>query len=629
MKRLGLSTICNRFAAALLLLVLAMLAFGSPAFASVYGKGDYNTCKYQIDCPPPPTVIKLPSGLEVAINLTNGQHISVAKGYTITITPLNGTGKSFKQASIYIGEKLGITTKPSTDGSVSWHWDPKVLHNNVVKIIVTDTDDKDQNFTYNVILDESTNPINTGGTTGGGGGGSGGVISSDEAPAPSGIAAIGAKLADLVKSTIQKLPQPVIYVFPWLIFLLLAANMTVLYLQAKRELAEKRTLDGLIAHEKAVNDAKTNLIELVSHYVRTPLTLIRSGVEMLKEPAVSAATLSQIQSAVKSFSTNVEAAISANLQPLMDTNITTLEPVNFGSRKALVRLWLPLILTSGFAFTFVYLANHWTQYSAGAIDAATLVLVFTLAGFTSYQLFRRLALHRLDNANAHKVLADEKLVDETRDKVINQTSTVLKTELERLSAATASLPKDNSTKFIFQGQDRLKELTDRLAVAARIRGSFSDQPYTTVNASELYNQAVQKVNDKAKANNVNIGLEQDQPLATQNPDLLAQVLGSLLDNAVSYSPAQSSVSIHADAEPHQNSLVVTDHGAGIPQEKLSQLFQPFSRIEGAEDFSHEGLGFSLYLDKLIMLYLGGDIAIESTPNQATSAKLVWAPAIAG
>jgi len=251
-----------------------------------------------------------------------------------------------------------------------------------------------------------------------------------------------------------------------------------------------------------------------------------------------------------------------------------------------------------------------------------------LVGFASYQLFRRLALHRLDNANAHKVLADEKLVDDTRDKVINDTSAVLKTELDRLSAATASLPRDNNTKFIFQGQDRLKEVTERLAVASRIRGSFSDQPFTTVNASELYNQAVQKVNEKVKANNINIGLEQDQQLVTQNPDLLAQVLGSLMDNAVSYSPAQSSVSIHADAEPHQNTLVVTDHGSGIPQEKLTQLFQPFSRIEGAEDFTHEGLGFSLYLDKLIMLYLGGDIAIESTPNQATTAKLVWAPTVA-
>jgi len=120
-------------------------------------------------------------------------------------------------------------------------------------------------------------------------------------------------------------------------------------LQAKRELAEKRTLDGLIAHEKAVNEAKTNLIELVSHYVRTPLTLIRSGVEMLKAPVVPQTTIDQVQASVKSFSTNVEAAVSAQLQPLVDTNITMLEPVSFKSRKALLHVWLPLILTSGFA----------------------------------------------------------------------------------------------------------------------------------------------------------------------------------------------------------------------------------------------------------------------------------------
>ena len=51
------------------------------------------------------------------------------------------------------------------------------------------------------------------------------------------------------------------------------------------------------------------------------------------------------------------------------------------------------------------------------------------------------------------------------------------------------------------------------------------------------------------------------------------------------------------------------------------LFQPFSKIEGFENFDHEGMGFSLYLDKLIMEYLGGSINLQSEENQGTTVDL--------
>jgi K+-sensing histidine kinase KdpD len=51
------------------------------------------------------------------------------------------------------------------------------------------------------------------------------------------------------------------------------------------------------------------------------------------------------------------------------------------------------------------------------------------------------------------------------------------------------------------------------------------------------------------------------------------------------------------------------------------LFQAFSKTEGAETFNHEGMGFSLYMDKLIMNYLVGDIRVESAPQKGTKVVL--------
>jgi signal transduction histidine kinase len=78
-----------------------------------------------------------------------------------------------------------------------------------------------------------------------------------------------------------------------------------------------------------------------------------------------------------------------------------------------------------------------------------------------------------------------------------------------------------------------------------------------------------------------------------------------------------------NAENHKSglNLNVTDHGEGIAPEKLSLLFKPLSRVEEAEDFTHQGMGLSLYVNRLIMHYLGGEISATSKVGQGTTMKL--------
>jgi len=68
----------------------------------------------------------------------------------------------------------------------------------------------------------------------------------------------------------------------------------------------------------------------------------------------------------------------------------------------------------------------------------------------------------------------------------------------------------------------------------------------------------------------------------------------------------------------KTSVTVTDSGAGMTQEQVDQLFQPFTRTESALVFSYEGLGFSLFLDRLLMKYMEGDVQVKSQPSLGTS-----------
>ncbi len=81
------------------------------------------------------TVVQTDSGLQVAINLSDGQAIP-STGYYITITPLNGQGKSFDKAEIYLDGVLAYSGAPDETGTLKWLWDTTKTPATKVKVIV-------------------------------------------------------------------------------------------------------------------------------------------------------------------------------------------------------------------------------------------------------------------------------------------------------------------------------------------------------------------------------------------------------------------------------------------------------------------------------------------------------------
>jgi PAS domain S-box-containing protein len=96
-----------------------------------------------------------------------------------------------------------------------------------------------------------------------------------------------------------------------------------------------------------------------------------------------------------------------------------------------------------------------------------------------------------------------------------------------------------------------------------------------------------------------------------------QVLVNLLSNAVKYNRPAGSVSVDFSASaPHRIRVSVKDTGAGLPPEKLAQLFQPFNRL-GQEAGAVEGTGIGLVVTKRLVELMGGAIGVESRVGQGS------------
>ena len=101
---------------------------------------------------------------------------------------------------------------------------------------------------------------------------------------------------------------------------------------------------------------------------------------------------------------------------------------------------------------------------------------------------------------------------------------------------------------------------------------------------------------------------------------LLQVVVNLLDNAIKFSPEDSRIVIKVEPVDGCWRLSVTDHGCGIPAEKLSSLFQRFYQVDGSLGRIYEGVGLGLVIVRKIIEAHGGKIWVESRTgsNSGTS-----------
>ncbi|MBV9774513.1 MAG: response regulator, partial [Gemmatimonadetes bacterium] len=103
---------------------------------------------------------------------------------------------------------------------------------------------------------------------------------------------------------------------------------------------------------------------------------------------------------------------------------------------------------------------------------------------------------------------------------------------------------------------------------------------------------------------------------------LTQVLLNLLSNALKYNRPGGKVWVTCGAAEEgagagRARIAVHDTGPGIPQEKMGQLFVPFSRL-GAEESGVEGTGLGLALSRRLVEAMGGELHAASTPGTGST-----------
>ncbi len=145
------------------------------------------------------------------------------------------------------------------------------------------------------------------------------------------------------------------------------------------------------------------------------------------------------------------------------------------------------------------------------------------------------------------------------------------------------------------------------------------------NLKKVINQAISIVSPKAKEKNLSIILETPESKELNfigDTTKIRQIYLNLLSNAVKFTQ-QGKIIIKVNLEDLSDnktkvSSSIIDSGIGIPSDRITELFKPFSQIVGTEGKNFGGTGLGLVICKEFTNLMQGDISVTS--NQGSGSQ---------
>lgn len=109
----------------------------------------------------------------------------------------------------------------------------------------------------------------------------------------------------------------------------------------------------------------------------------------------------------------------------------------------------------------------------------------------------------------------------------------------------------------------------------------------------------------------------DTMLVSADVGRIQQVLYNLLDNAIKFSPQNSSIIIETTVRHGKLYISVKDHGTGIPRDSLNKIWDRFYKIDASRGKDKRGTGLGLSIVKEIISAHGQKIDVISTEGAGT------------
>jgi len=236
-----------------------------------------------------------------------------------------------------------------------------------------------------------------------------------------------------------------------------------------------------------------------------------------------------------------------------------------------------------------------------------------------------LALENEKNVREKEAAAVLAESEQLRANLLRSISHDLRTPLTSISGNASNLMAngnsfDEETKVqmyadIYHDSMWLIELVENLLYATRIEEGRMMLHTSAELLSEIVEAAVLRIRRKASDHSLTVFHTDDLLLVNADANLVVQVVTNIIDNAVKYTPAGSSISIKTKRVGTMAEIQIADTGNGISEKDKQHIFDKFYCGDHNVADKRRSLGLGLFLCKAIIEAHGGAISVSDNQPQ--------------
>jgi two-component system sensor histidine kinase ChvG len=193
---------------------------------------------------------------------------------------------------------------------------------------------------------------------------------------------------------------------------------------------------------------------------------------------------------------------------------------------------------------------------------------------------------------------------------------VVRSSLENLKLAPGAAGREATTYIerAEEGLQRLNRILQRMTEASRLEASLRTAERERYDLAPVVGGCVEGYRVAYPSALFTLALPERRMDVEGSPDLAAQLLDKLVENAVDFSPAGEPIRLALEEAGGDALLTVRNRGPALPEAMRGRLFDSMISVREARATTTPHLGIGLYVARLIAEFHGGSIAAADLPD---------------
>ncbi len=162
---------------------------------------------------------------------------------------------------------------------------------------------------------------------------------------------------------------------------------------------------------------------------------------------------------------------------------------------------------------------------------------------------------------------------------------------------------------------RLNEMISRLLILAKLETNSELVEPVRVDLAEIVNEVAEDADFEAQAKGRSVTVSaQEHCTVMGSENLLRSAIENVLRNAVRYTAEGTAVDVSLTSQNGHAVVQISDHGGGVPDDELANLFRPFYRVGEDRTRKTGGIGLGLAIAERAILAHKGTISAKNTDH---------------